>query len=154
MHKMLMYIDYNKISTKEDLQKYIENLISDNVVKKESITSDMIRKIYKFLNSKIGKELKECKKINKEKEFILVDSKISNSQIQGIIDLYYINQNGNITLVDFKTDNLEEEEMFIQKYNIQLDIYKRALEKLTGISVEKTYIYSFKLGKEIEIKYE
>ena len=44
--------------------------------------------------------------------------------------------------------------MFIQKYNIQLDIYKRALEKLTGISVEKTYIYSFKLGKEIEIKYE
>ena len=55
---------------------------------------------------------------------------------------------------DFKTDNLEEEEMFIQKYNIQLDIYKRALEKLTGISVEKTYIYSFKLGKEIEIKYE
>ena len=26
----------------------------------------------------------------------------------------------------------------IQKYNIQLDIYKRALEKLTGISVEKT----------------
>lgn len=154
MHKMLMYIDYNKISTKEDLQKYIENLISDNVVKKESVTSDMIRKIYKFLNSKIGKELKECKKINKEKEFILVDSKISNSQIQGIIDLYYINQNGNITLVDFKTDNLEEEEMFIQKYNIQLDIYKRALEKLTGISVEKTYIYSFKLGKEIEIKYE
>ena len=44
--------------------------------------------------------------------------------------------------------------MFIQKYNIQLDIYKRALEKLTGISVKKTYIYSFKLGKEIEIKYE
>ena len=30
----------------------------------------------------------------------------------------------------------------------------RGLEKLTGISVEKTYIYSFKLGKEIEIKYE
>ena len=77
-----------------------------------------------------------------------------NILVQGIIDLYYINQNGNITLVDFKTDNLEEEEMFIQKYNIQLDIYKRALEKLTGISVEKTYIYSFKLGKEIEIKYE
>ena len=146
-----MHIEYNKINTKEDLKEYVDKLILDNVVKKESITSDMVRKIYNFLNSKIGKELKKSSKVNKEKEFILVDNQISSSQIQGIIDLYYTNQNGNITLVDFKTDNLEKEEMFVQKYKLQLDIYRRALEKLTGMNVEKTYIYSFKLGKEIEI---
>ena len=111
----------------------------------------MIKKIYKFIISKIGNDLKKSNNIKKETEFILIDKEISNSQIQGIIDLYYINQNGNIVLVDFKTDNLEEEEIFIQKYKLQLDIYRRALEKLTGKEVEKTYIYSFKLGKEIEI---
>ena len=41
--------------------------------------------------------------------------------------------------------------MFIQKYEKQLKIYKKALEDLTGKTVEKSYIYSFYLDKEIEI---
>lgn len=151
MHTILMYIDYKRIDTMEKLKEYVEDLVKNKIVKKEDIKFDMIKKIYKFINSKIGNDLKKSNNINKEKEFILIDKEISNSQIQGIIDLYYINQNENIVLVDFKTDNLEEEGMFIQKYKLQLDVYRRALEKLTGKEVEKTYIYSFKLGKEIEI---
>ena len=146
-----MYIDYKRINTIEKLKEYVEDLVKNKIVKKEDIKFDMIKKIYKFIISKIGNDLKKSNNIKKETEFILIDKEISNSQIQGIIDLYYINQNGNIVLVDFKTDNLEEEEIFIQKYKLQLDIYRRALEKLTGKEVEKTYIYSFKLGKEIEI---
>ena len=151
MHTILMYIDYKRINTIEKLKEYVEDLVKNKIVKKEDIKFDMIKKIYKFIISKIGNDLKKSNNIKKETEFILIDKEISNSQIQGIIDLYYINQNGNIVLVDFKTDNLEEEEIFIQKYKLQLDIYRRALEKLTGKEVEKTYIYSFKLGKEIEI---
>ena len=92
--------------------------------------------------------------IHTEKEFILRDKTISNSDIQGVIDLYYINEKGNIILVDFKTDNLEKEDEFISRYKIQLQIYKRALEKLTNKKIEKSYIYSFKLGKEIEVDCE
>ena len=114
----------------------------------------MLNRINTYLNSNIGKELKKSIEIHKEKEFILRDKSVSNSDIQGVIDLYYINEKGNIILVDFKTDNLEKEAEFISRYKIQLEIYKRALEKLINKKVEKSYIYSFKLGKEIEVDCE
>ena len=109
-------------------------------------------KIYNFLTSSIGIELKKSSNIYREREFVLYDKEISNSQVQGIIDLYYINEKGNIVLVDFKTNHFENENEFIKKYKKQIDIYKRALDTLTDRKVEKAYIYSFYLDKEIEVK--
>ena len=85
-------------------------------------------------------------------QFVLKNSKISKSIIQGVIDLYYINKNNNVILVDFKTDRIKDEKEYIKKYKIQLDIYKEAIEKITNLKVEKVYIYSFELNKEIEVK--
>lgn len=152
MHNILMCIDYSKIKSYNDLKEFIKSLIDNKVILSKDINSNMINNINTFLNSKIGCELKEANEIYKEKEFILRDLNISNSDIQGIIDLYYINNKGNITLVDFKTDNLTNEKEFVERYKTQLDIYRIALEKLTGRVVKKAYIYSFKLGKEIEVK--
>ena len=73
--------------------------------------------------------------------------------VQGIIDLYYINAEGNIVLVDYKTDyvaNNNEQEL-IDKYKVQLNIYKRALEQALNKKVETVCIYSVYLDKKIEI---
>lgn len=154
MHNILMYLDYSKIQNFDDLKTFIQRLIDINIILKENVTDEMIKKINIFLNSKIGNELRKTKEVYKEQEFILKDKNISKSDIQGIIDLYYINENGNIVLVDFKTDNLKVQDEFISRYKLQLDIYRNALEKLTNKNIEKVYIYSFKLGKEIEVKNE
>ena len=81
---------------------------------------------------------------NSEKENILV---------QGIIDLYYINKENEIVLVDYKTDYVpEKDENYLkEKYAKQLELYKRAIEQALKQKVTKTYIYSTYLGKEIEI---
>ena len=71
--------------------------------------------------------------------------------IQGIIDLYYIDQDDKIVLVDYKTDRIEAEEELIKRYSSQLNYYKRALEDITGKEVKETIIYSLKLEKEITI---
>ena len=39
----------------------------------------------------------------------------------------------------------------IEKYKVQLELYKRALEKSLKRRVDKVYIYSMALGKEIKI---
>ena len=65
--------------------------------------------------------------------------------------MYYEDDKGNIILVDFKTDNILDENMYIKLYKKQLDIYKEALERLFNKKVIKEYIYSFKLGREIEV---
>lgn len=72
--------------------------------------------------------------------------------VQGIIDLYYIDKEDHLILVDYKTDFVKKEEEFIRKYKKQLEIYKRALEEATAKKVEEVYIYSVYLQKEIAVK--
>ena len=48
-----------------------------------------------------------------------------NILVQGIIDLYYINQNDELILVDYKTDYTQDEgKDLVDKYKVQLEIYK------------------------------
>ena len=69
------------------------------------------------------------------------------------MDLYYINKNDELVLVDYKTDYIEknEEQKLIDKYQEQLNLYKEALEKSLDRKVDKTIIYSTWIG-EIKIK--
>ena len=102
--------------------------------------------------SNIGKELKDAKKTFREYEFILDDERISRSLILGVIDLFYVTNEGKVVLVDFKTDKLENEEDFIKRYKKQLDIYKEAINELTDYNVDEVYIYSFNLNKPIKLE--
>ena len=73
--------------------------------------------------------------------------------VQGIIDLYYQNKNGEYILVDYKTDYVEQgqEKDLINKYKKQLELYKKALEQALQNKINKCYIYSTRLG-EIEVE--
>lgn len=64
--------------------------------------------------------------------------------MQGIIDLYYIDKNDNLILVDYKTDYVPNGDVKIleEKYKVQLDIYKKALEEATGKKVYKAMIWA------------
>ena len=74
-----------------------------------------------------------------------------NVLIQGIIDLYYIDENDNLILVDYKTDRNVDEDILKERYYNQLNLYKKALEKSMKRKVTKMYIYSTTLNKEVEI---
>ncbi len=152
IHFVLENLDYKTINNKQELEEYLNKLVLKNILTNSDLKLIDVNKIYNFLNSKIGLELKNSKEIYKEVEFILEDKNLSNSVIQGIIDLYYINEKGNVILVDFKTDKISNKEQFINTYKKQLEIYRSALEKLTKLEVESTFIYSFNLEIEIEIK--
>ena len=71
--------------------------------------------------------------------------------VQGIIDLYYINKNDELILLDYKTDYAKTKEELINKYKVQLDIYKKALEESLQRKVNKVYIYSLHKFGEIEV---
>ena len=62
--------------------------------------------------------------------------------------------NNEVILVDYKTDYLEngKEDDLVKKYKKQLELYKRALEEALNRKVDKCYIYSVYLEKQIEIK--
>lgn len=68
--------------------------------------------------------------------------------VQGIIDCAFI-ENGNLTVVDYKTDRVREAEELSERYQNQLAVYKRAAEEIFGMPVRETLLYSFCLEREI-----
>ena len=70
--------------------------------------------------------------------------------IQGVIDAYIDTKDG-IILVDYKTDNVRDADTLINRYKVQLELYKKSLEMSTGKNVSEIFIYSFALGKEIRL---
>ena len=75
--------------------------------------------------------------------------------VQGVIDAFYLTDDDNIVLIDYKTDGLSNnntsKEKLIDSYKIQLEIYAKALTQLTGKKVVEKYIYSFALNEAISV---
>ena len=102
-------------------------------------------------------EAGECGELYKEQPFVLgieasrlseefpADEKVL---IQGIIDVYFV-EDGQIVLLDYKTDAIKSGEELIMRYRTQIDYYTEALEKITGLKVKEKILYSFALGAEI-----
>ena len=146
--------DINKI------RELVDNLEKSEIITKKESEAINLYKILQFTKTKIWEELKNAKEIYKEKPFyinisakdIYNEDLDDNILVQGIIDLYYINQKDELILLDYKTDFVEkDEEELKEKYKSQLYLYKKALENSLNRKVDKCYIYSTYLGKEIEI---
>ena len=73
--------------------------------------------------------------------------------VQGIMDAWF-QEGEELILVDYKTDYVRrnEKEKLREKYQVQLESYADALERMTGRKVREKIIYSFALGQEILIE--
>ena len=159
IHLCLQKINLNEQNTKKQIQEVIENLVEKEIISQNEAEQIDINILYNFTKSNLAEQIKKAKKIYKEapfyinipaKEIYNTETK-ENILVQGIIDLYYEDENNKITLVDYKTDYIKNEKELIEKYKEQLTLYKKALEKSTGKEVKKVYIYSTCLDKEIEL---
>ena len=74
-----------------------------------------------------------------------------NVVVEGVVDCAFV-ENGSLVIVDFKTDRAQSGEELVEKYKDQLGVYCRCLSEVLDIPVKETVIYSFRLGKSIEIR--
>ena len=161
MHLCLQKLNYKEEYNLEKLKNMVNNLVNKEIILPKEAESVNYNKILAFLSSNIWKEMQTAKVVEQEKAFYLnlkANEIYQNDAedeilVQGIIDLYYITNNDELVLVDYKTDYVENnnEQSLEDKYNIQLEIYKKALEESLNRKVDKVYIYSTWLNKEIEI---
>ena len=162
IHLCMKNLQFGREYNLEDVKELINDLEARKIItdkEKESINPWVI---LKFTKSNIWKELKEAKEYHKEEPFYInipanevIESTLDeNILVQGIIDLYYVTKDDELVLLDYKTDfiNEGEEKILIDRHKPQLMLYKRALESGINKKVDKIYIYSTKLGKEILIE--
>lgn len=161
VHLIMQKLDVNESYNLKKIKELVESLEAKKIITKMQKEAINLEQILKFTESKIFKKLKTVKQVYREQPFYinipvkeLYENEIEeNILVQGIIDLYFIDENDNIILVDYKTDYVLEnnEKYLIEKYKKQLQLYALALEKSLCQKVNKIYIYSVYLNKEIEI---
>ena len=177
VHLCMKNLDFSKDYSLDDIKSLIDDLEAREIItskEKEAINPWII---FKFTKSNIWSELKVAKEYHKEEAFyinvpakdVMKTDLDENILVQGIIDLYYITKEDELVLLDYKTDFVPQkepvpmeqetkithpneksaEEKLIERHKPQLMLYKEALESGLNRKVDRVWIYSTGLGKEI-----
>ncbi len=167
-HTFMENLDY---SATEELPLQLEELISCGKITEDEAELVCPEDITVFLHSGIGQRMKEAAlagTLVREQPFVLgvkaeeiyaeTGEDLSGAEdevvlVQGIIDAYFV-RNGQITLVDYKTDRVPDMRILAERYHVQIRYYREALERLTGMPVTDAVLYSFHLHEEIHLALE
>lgn len=156
-HTFMENLDYSK---KDELEIQLEELISCGKMSEEEGKTLCLNDIRTFLETESGKRMERAALsgcLRRERPFVLgipadhIREEWDPQEtvlVQGIIDAYFI-EDGQITVLDYKTDRVMSSEELVMRYHAQLDYYALALERLTGCHIKDKIIYSFHLGEDI-----
>lgn len=162
-HKVMELLDLGAIGegpVKEEINRQLDLFVKEERLTRQWRDSVAVSKLVTFLESDLAKRMKKAQmlgRLRREQPFVMglsasrLDSKYPPEEqvlIQGIIDVFF-EEDGKIVVVDYKTDAVKTPEELIKRYQLQLDYYGEALERLTGKEVVQKIIYSFALGEEI-----
>lgn len=172
-HLAMQLLDFSKFDTediskiREEVKLQINSFVEKNIMSLDEIETININWIVKFIQSDIFKEIyiaNKSEKLFKEKAIdyniklknLFKDENISEDEkimVVGIIDLFFENENGEIILLDYKTDYVTKEnlEEVKSRYKVQLDLYKSAIEDISGKKVAKKGLYLFGINEFVEI---
>lgn len=160
IHKVMQNIDFKKINELSDIYTEVEYLNKIGKISNDEKKLVNLKQIYNFVISPLANRMKNANnKLFKEQQFIIgikardISSDFNSDElvlVQGIIDVYF-EENGEIVLVDYKTDKVNDESLLIKRYSNQLNYYQRAIEQTTKKRIKEKIIYSFNLNRAITL---
>lgn len=151
-HRVMECLDYSVSVNLEGVKADIESMLETGKMDELQVKSVNPWDINTFVQSDTGRRVANAVNygsVRREQPFVF---EYEGQLIQGIIDLYF-EEDGELVIVDYKTDRVNKstagEQELVKRYAIQLDYYAKALAQLTGKYVKEKIIYSFTLGKGI-----
>lgn len=153
-HRVMECLDYSVSVNLDGVKADINRMLETGKINELQVKSVNPWDIYTFVQSDTGKRAASAVrsgKARREQPFVF---EYESQLIQGIIDLYF-EEDGELVIVDYKTDRVNKsaagEQNLVKRYAVQLDYYAKALAQLTGKRVKEKIIYSFALEKGIII---
>ena len=165
-HQVMAFLDFSHVASRREIRESLEQVVQAGHVRREDLAVIQVSRLEQFFQSELGKQMclaYEDGRLHREQPFVtsrpakevLADSGSEEAVlIQGIIDGYYFTEDG-IVLMDYKTDRIQpgKEQDLADRYRTQMAVYRQALQDNTGRPVIKTVLYSFSLGKEVELEF-
>jgi ATP-dependent helicase/nuclease subunit A len=158
VHKFMQFADYH--NARKDLMSEIERLLVDGFLTESETKALSIQKLETFFHSKLMSRILNADEIWREFRFfdevnageVYDDLDLSGEQpqilIQGIADCVIV-EGESVSVIDYKTDAVQNPDQLVERYEQQLLLYKKALGKCFEKPINQCIIYSTHLGKEI-----
>lgn len=156
-HSVMQFI---KMDEKPDVDAEIERLTEWQYITEEAANAVDRKAIKEFFESDIYDRIQKSGDIRREMRFLSelpasriednLNDEIKNTPVivQGAVDLCF-EEEGEIVVLDFKTDRVDNIEELRETYSEQLNLYADACEKIIGKPVKERIIYSFNLSQYI-----
>jgi ATP-dependent helicase/nuclease subunit A len=147
-------LDLSTINCYDDFYSQIIKFHDEGLIDKELLRDSDYKKVYSFFESDWGKKALGSKLLKRESPFVFKKNIYGNDVlIQGVVDMYFYDENRDIILVDFKSDRINKSQLGIykDKYKKQLNLYAEALENITGRNVRGKILFFLEIGSAVSI---
>ena len=144
MHGFFEHLDFAKPENfleSEALERVFGRFGKDATMQARKIVQD-------FLKQPVFHELKKARQIKREIDFVLNER---HGLIYGKIDILFEGRKGEWHILDYKTASGDEDTARKSAYDLQLEIYALAAERILKLPVRSAMIYYLKNQKAVTI---
>lgn len=151
--------DYKTAAADEILRIKNANLMDESMIERLNM-----KKLTAFLKSDLAERMHNAAKrgqlfkeqpffyMNSAEEILKEEGATDEVIIQGIIDAFFI-EDDEIVLMDYKTDNVDNENALMLRYREQIRLYEKAIEAAKGMRIKESVLYSFKFDTTVRVDY-
>ena len=168
-HVFMQFCDYDRVA-ENGVENELELLVEKQFITREMADLCYISQLKRFFSSPLCEQIRSARQIWRELRFNIrlpaaqftADPEKSRDfadeqiLVQGVVDCLFLDDEGRLCLVDYKTDYIppelkenpeEARQMLRERHRLQLGYYRVACEKMMRMPVKRVWLYAFGLGE-------
>ncbi len=139
------------VDAEQTVRQEAERMRAEGILSEEEAGMLRLRGIASFLKSDLGQRMLRSDTVRREVSFTMRIDPQKPTLVQGIIDCVF-RENGKWILVDYKTDRDTDPTTFVPRHEVQMNWYRKALERLTGTEVGEMWLFALRAGEAYPVE--
>lgn len=159
-HKFMQFSDYS--AARAGIESELARLVDGGFLSEDEGKAVNIGAAKRFFMSPLAERIFASDNVIREKKFAALfpakffypeltgEAAEEKIVVQGIADCVFV-EDGELVIVDYKTDTGVDAEALLDRYSAQLEIYREALSQALGMPVKETLLYSFFMNSTVKV---
>lgn len=159
-HKFMQFSNY--AAARADIESELARLVDGGFLSEDEGKAVNIGAAKRFFMSPLAERIFASDNVMREKKFAALfpakffypeltgEAAEEKIVVQGIADCVFV-EDGELVIVDYKTDTGVDAEALLDRYSAQLEIYREALSQAFGMPVKETLLYSFFMNSTVKV---
>lgn len=159
-HKFMQFSNY--AAARADIESELARLVDVGFLLEDEGKAVNIGAAKRFFMSPLAERIFASDNVMREKKFAALfptkffypeltgEAAEEKIVVQGIADCVFV-EDGELVIVDYKTDTGVDAETLLDRYSAQLEIYREALSQALGMPVKETLLYSFFMNSTVKV---